>query len=91
MARLCKRFVLIDRRQLLAFFEELLEPEEMPVDTLPVSSPCGVLQVARRCAAEQGCAMGVLDYMTRKKVNIFFASRHDGAVSQEITTEKSTY
>ena len=43
MIRRSKRFILIQLRELLAFFEEFLQSEEVAVDTLAVCGPRGIL------------------------------------------------
>lgn len=62
MTRLRKRRVLIYTGQLLSLFgfEEFLESEEMPVDTLAVCCPGGVLEVAGYGEAEEFCSVYVL-------------------------------
>lgn len=60
MARLRKRLVGVDLRERLALFQELLQPEEVSVYTLPVGGPGCVLQVPGDGAPEEVRALFVL-------------------------------
>lgn len=62
MVRLAERLVGVDRGDGLTIFEQLLEPEEMPVDAMPVRGPRSVLEVARDRLAEERCAVLILDH-----------------------------
>jgi len=60
MVRLTEGLIGVDLRDFFTRCEHLLETEQMTVDTLPVGSPCRILNVPSDSPLEQCSAMGIL-------------------------------